>query len=199
MPFAVAQHDTTTNHGALAMNPIMRRFLIGTAILIGVPIGLLSLLVFAYFNEFPLPVSSDQFRNDWKFKSLVTQGDQIVGGGYSFAEARDIWIRIRLSHEPKLDSPLVTPCSPAATTKIRTWFLEQAAEPPKILWILPISAGSQADKMALNDLANLRCQSTEDVTPMTHRFGNFPHGCSFSWILYHPPSGFYYERSPCDT
>jgi hypothetical protein len=179
------------------MNPVMKRFLIGTAILIGIPIGVLTLLIMAYFSEFPLPVNTAEVRDDWKFRSLVTQGDQIVGGGYSFAEARDIWIRIRLNHEPKLDSAMVTPCSPAAATKIRTWFLEQAAEPPKVLWILPISAGSQADKMALNDLEHLRCQSTEDSTPITHQFGQFPHGCSFSWIVYHKPSRFYYERSAC--
>jgi hypothetical protein len=176
----------------------MKSSLVAVGVLIGVPTTLMVLLLIAYFGEFPIPVSSNQFNTDWKFKSLVTRGDQVIGGGYSFAEARDVWIRIRLNHEPDLDSSVaVKTCSPEAREKIRTWFLAQAAAPQKILGILPISGGSPSDETALSDIANLQCKSTEDDIPITHQFGEFPEGCSFSWILYHPPSRFYYERSPC--
>jgi hypothetical protein len=158
------------------------------ATVIGVPVILIAALLIAYFGEFPLPVSSDQFRVDWKFKSLVTQGDQMMGGGYSFAEARDIWIRIRLHHEPELGANSVAEtCSPEALEKIRTWFLEQTT-PPKILGVLPLLGSSSADQTALNDVANLRCKSTERYAPITHQFGQFPNGCSSNWILYHQPS-----------
>ncbi|MBW4691058.1 MAG: hypothetical protein KME27_04750 [Lyngbya sp. HA4199-MV5] len=167
------------------------------AMAIGMPVAVIAVFLIAYFGEFPLPVSSSQFRTDWKFKTLVTQGDQIIGGGYSFAEARDIWIRLRLHHEPDLTVQSVAEtCSPEALEKIRTWFLKQAT-PQKILGILPLSDDSHADEVVLNDVANLRCKSTESYTPITHQLGEFPQGCSMGWILYHKPSRFYYERSPC--
>jgi len=176
----------------------MRFFLATATVLVGVPMIVTVACLIAYFGEFPLPVDSSQFSKDWKFEPLITQGDQIIGGGYSFAEARDIWIRIRLKQAPDLDASAVTEtCSPEVLEKIRTWFLEQAAASHKIFGVLPISSISQADKTALNDVVNLRCYSTERYSPITHQFGEFPAGCSFSWILYHEPSRFYYERSPC--
>ncbi len=178
----------------------MKPFLITVAISIGVTLNLISLFLVAYFGEFPLPVSSTQFHTDWHFKSLVTQGDQIIGGGYSFAEARDVWIRIRLSHEPDLDSdPTGEACSPETLEKIRAWFLEQAASPQKIFGVVTLSEGSQVDKTVLNDIANLRCKSPERSAPIIQRLGEFPQGCSSPWILYHQPSHFYYERSSCSN
>jgi hypothetical protein len=174
------------------------KFLFATiATCVGVPLLLLVVLLIAYFGEFPIPVSSNQFRNDWKFGSLVTQGDQIIGGGYSFAEARDIWIRIQL--KPGLDPDSNhggQPCSPEELEKIRTWFLERTT-PQKFLGMLPVSTGSQADETALNDVTNLRCNSAEGYSPIVQRFGKSPRGCEPSWVLYHEPSRFYYERSSC--
>lgn len=176
----------------------MRVFLATVAVLIGVPVTVTIVCLIAYFGEVAIPVDSSQFGKDWKFKSLVTQGNQITGRGYPFAEARDIWIRIRLKQEPDLDaSVVVETCSPEALEKTRTWFLEQAAAPHKIFGILPTSGTSQVDKTALNDMVNLRCYSTERYSPITHQLGEFPAGCSSSWVLYHKPSRFYYERSPC--
>jgi hypothetical protein len=175
----------------------MKPLVITVAILVGVSVSLIVLFLVAYFGEFPLPVGSDQFRSDWKFKSLVTQGDQIIGGGYSFAEARDIWIRIRLRHKPDLKTVSVgSACPPEIAEKLRTWFLQQATD-PKLYGVLPLPKEAEADKAALNDPANLSCRSTEQYTPVLHQFGEAPKGCSVSWVLYHAPSRFYYERSPC--
>jgi hypothetical protein len=175
----------------------MKPLLVTVAICIGVPVTLLVGILIVFFANIPIPMGSDQFHNDWKFGSLVTQGNQMIGGGYSFSDGRDIWIRIRLNHEPSSDlSPGGETCSPEELEKIRTWFLERTA-PQKILGILPVSADSPDDVMALNDVANLRCSSAESHNPILHKFGEFPKGCSPSWVLYHRPSHFYYERSPC--
>lgn len=178
------------------MQSPIKLLLVTVSVCIGVPVILLAVLLIAYFAEVPLPFPSSQFHRDWKFDSLVTQGDQIIGGGYSFAEARDIWIRIRLNREPSSDSnPGGQPCSPEELEKIRIWFLERTA-PQKFLGILPISAGSQADATALNDIENLRCSSAGSYSTL-QQFGEFPQGCNASWVLYHEPSRFYYERSSC--
>jgi hypothetical protein len=174
------------------MKSPMKILLWTIAILIGVP----GLFVIAYLGEFPLP-DTGGFSRDMRFRSLVSKGDQIKGGGYTFGDGSDVWIRVRLHDESAINLGATYSCSSKELARISAWFRKYAAAPQKILWILPISGGSPADEQALQDTANLRCYTRERHNPPFNEFGQRPIGCTNSWTLYHPPSRFYYARSSC--
>ena len=182
------------------MKLYVRRMLAALAVLVGVPVNLLLLFLLAYFSEIPLPVSPSQFGNLGFFTGLPEEGDQIIGGGYSFAEARDIWIRIRLdeaSDYRDFEIAEIQKCSPEDIELFRAWFLTQATKYQQSQWNWPSLNGKSPDQAVLNDIANLDCRTTEPYAPLRHRYGKFPSGCPHGWSLYHEPSGFYYRRFYC--
>ncbi len=175
------------------------RILAVLAVLVGIPANLFLLFLLAYFSEIPLPISTQGLSHQGRVKHLFSEGDQIIGGGYSFAEATDVWIRLRLNETPDLAVMArgTEECRPEDLTLLRTWFLKQTTNSQKSWSSLLLSNRELPDQIALNDVDNLQCRSSERYDSISHRFGKFPQGCSSSWVLYHAPSRFYYERSPC--
>lgn len=173
----------------------------------GSSISILVLLLLIFVGAIRLPVYPRQFGGPGYFNGLPEEGDQIIGGGYSFGtEARDIWIRIRLNESselPRFDAFAVEECHPDDLELIRIWFLEQAERYQRSQIFLARfnrelpNQSEWSDQVVLDDLDHLVCHSMERYLPLTHRFGEYPKSCNFGWLIYHEPSRFYYSRDVC--
>ncbi len=177
------------------------RMLAVLAVLVGVPVNLFLLFLLTYFSEISLPVSPSQFGNLGSFTGLPEEGDQMIGGGYSFAEARDIWIRIRLDENSDyrdFEIAEIQKCSPEDLELFRAWFLTQTQKYQQSQLNWPSLNDKSPDQTVLNDIANLDCRTTAGHSmPLLHRYGEFPKACDHGWRQYHKPSGFYYRRFYC--
>ena len=150
------------------------------------------LLLVIFPKNFPIPDDATWLYQYQKSQTKVT-GDQRIGGGYVFVfDGRDLWLRFRVEGASvPATPPYSARCNPNEFAEIKQWFLENVRDRSNIFSALnPWANLSERDLQSLNDLNNLRCFKSGEIS---HKLGREPTSAGL-WMLYNSKTRLLYLR-----